>query len=115
MARDDLACHWPAAYDDVPAWALANPNDCVLIYDTPVPGHVAPPATIGPAARVSFRLLLPEGKGLIMANGEVPGRMPFRLYGPAARMAWPRNPRLMGERRNHGRRPATDAFDRAWN
>jgi hypothetical protein len=63
---------------------LANPNVCVLIYDTPVPGHVAPPATIGPAARVSFRLLPPEGKGLIMADGEVPGRMPFRLYGPAA-------------------------------
>jgi hypothetical protein len=38
----------------------------------------------GPAARVSFRPLPPEGKGLIMANGEVPGRMPFRWTARAA-------------------------------
>jgi hypothetical protein len=38
----------------------------------------------GPAARVSFRPLPPEGKGLIMANGEVPGRMPFRWTGPGS-------------------------------
>ena len=41
----------------VRGWALANPNEYALIYGTPVPGYVAPPATIAPAARVSTVLL----------------------------------------------------------
>ena len=39
------------------AWALASPNEYALIYGTPVPGYVAPPATIAPAGRVSNVLL----------------------------------------------------------
>ena len=38
-------------------WALANPNEYALIYGTPVPGYVAPPTTIAPAARVSTVVL----------------------------------------------------------
>ena len=57
VARDDLAGRWSAVCDAVRGWALANPNEYALIYGTPVPGYVAPPATIAPAARVSSVLL----------------------------------------------------------
>jgi hypothetical protein len=70
VARGDLACRWSAVCDAAPGWAQADPDDYVLIDDAPVPGYVAPPATIGPAARVSFRPLPPESNGLIIANGE---------------------------------------------
>jgi AcrR family transcriptional regulator len=33
------------------AWALANPHRWALLYGTPVPGYVAPAATIEPAVR----------------------------------------------------------------
>jgi AcrR family transcriptional regulator len=55
--RHDLAGRWAAACDAVRGWALANPNEYALIYGTPVPGYVAPAATIAPAARV-FSVLL---------------------------------------------------------
>ena len=57
VARDDLVGRWAAACGAVRGWALANPNEYALIYGTPVPGYVAPPATIAPAARVSNVLL----------------------------------------------------------
>jgi AcrR family transcriptional regulator len=57
VAREDLAGRWSAVCGAVRAWALANPNEYALIYGTPVPGYVAPPATIAPAARVSSVLL----------------------------------------------------------
>ena len=55
--REDLAGRWAAACGAVRGWALANPNEYALIYGTPVPGYVAPAATIAPAARVSGVLL----------------------------------------------------------
>jgi AcrR family transcriptional regulator len=55
--RADLAGRWSAACGAVRDWALANPNEYALIYGTPVPGYVAPPATLAPAARVSDVLL----------------------------------------------------------
>src|SRR6266567_9191488 len=55
--REDLAGRWAAACGAVRGWALANPNEYALIYGTPVPGYVAPVATIAPAARVSSVLL----------------------------------------------------------
>jgi AcrR family transcriptional regulator len=55
--RGDLAGRWAAACDAVREWALANPNEYALIYGTPVPGYVAPAATIAPAGRVSSVLL----------------------------------------------------------
>src|SRR5438045_6133962 len=57
MDRKDLAGRWAAACGAVRGWALANPNEYALIYGTPVPGYVAPAATIAPAARVSGVLL----------------------------------------------------------
>jgi AcrR family transcriptional regulator len=57
VARGDLAGRWLAVCDAVRGWALANPNEYALIYGTPVPGYVAPAATIAPAARVSGVLL----------------------------------------------------------
>ena len=57
VARDDLAGRWSAVCGAVRGWALANPNEYALIYGTPVPGYIAPPATIAPAARVSSVLL----------------------------------------------------------
>ena len=85
VARDDLACRWSAVCDAVLGWAQADPDDCVLIDDTLVPGYIAPPAMTEPAARVSFRPLPPEGNGLIMANGGS-GRMHFRWTGRQRRM-----------------------------
>src|SRR5258705_2802963 len=55
--RADLAGRWTAACGAVRGWALANPNEYALIYGTPVPGYIAPAATIAPAARVSSVLL----------------------------------------------------------
>ena len=57
VARDDLGGRWSAVCGAVRAWALANPNEYALIYGTPVPGYVAPPTTIAPAARVSSVVL----------------------------------------------------------
>jgi AcrR family transcriptional regulator len=57
VARADLTGRWSAVCGAVRGWALANPNEYALIYGTPVPGYVAPPATIAPAARVAHVLL----------------------------------------------------------
>ena len=57
MTRADLADRWSAVCGAVRDWALANPNEYALIYGTPVPGYIAPPATTAPAARVSKVLL----------------------------------------------------------
>jgi AcrR family transcriptional regulator len=57
VARGDLAGRWSAVCAAVRGWALANPNEYALIYGTPVPGYVAPAATIAPASRVSSVVL----------------------------------------------------------
>ena len=57
VARADLPGRWSAVCGAVRAWALASPNEYALIYGTPVPGYIAPPATTAPAARVSNVLL----------------------------------------------------------
>jgi AcrR family transcriptional regulator len=57
MDREDLAGRWAAVCGAVRGWALANPNEYALIYGTPVPGYIAPAATIALAARVSSVLL----------------------------------------------------------
>jgi AcrR family transcriptional regulator len=74
MARADLADRWSAACDAVRGWALANPNEYALIYGTPVPGYIAPAATIAPAAaRVSnvlLRILADAAERLTLAVAE---------------------------------------------
>ena len=77
VARADLAGRWSAVCDAVRGWALANPNEYALIYGTPVPGYVAPAATIAPAARVSSVLLgiLSDAAGRLppaVADDDVP-------------------------------------------
>jgi hypothetical protein len=106
--------HWPLA-DGLRRRAgmgLANPDDDLDLRHA-LSGYISrQPRPDRPSASASGRC--PGSKGLIMANGQVPGRMPFRWTGRQRRMAWPGSPRLMDERRNNGRRPAADAFDRSW-
>jgi AcrR family transcriptional regulator len=56
--RTDLRGRWAAACFAVRDWAFANPNEYALVYGSPVPGYVAPPDTVGPAARVANVLVL---------------------------------------------------------
>jgi AcrR family transcriptional regulator len=56
--RVDLRGRWAAACFAVRDWAFANPNEYALVYGSPVPGYVAPPDTVGPAARVANVLVL---------------------------------------------------------
>ena len=55
--RTDLLGRWLGVCKAVRAWALANPHEYALIYGTPVPGYVAPDATIAPVVRFSTVLL----------------------------------------------------------
>jgi AcrR family transcriptional regulator len=108
VARADLAGRWSAVCGAVRDWALGNPNEYALIYGTPVPGYVAPPATIAPAARVSSVLLgiladaaatrltpamaeddvPPDGrKALLPARSTVPPEVPDALL-QRGLMAW---------------------------
>ena len=85
--REDLAGRWAAACDAVRAWALANPNEYALIYGTPVPGYIAPAATIAPAARVSSVLL-----GILrdIAAGRLTPASAEDDVPPATGRRWPR-------------------------
>lgn len=72
--RWSTAC-W-AAY----RWSLANPAEFALIFGTPVPGYVAPPDTIGPAARFTVVLLsiveqvqsTPQNSQVTSPSGQIP-------------------------------------------
>jgi AcrR family transcriptional regulator len=55
--RTDFLGRWLAVCKAVRAWALSNPHEYALIYGTPVPGYVAPDATIEPVVRFSTVLL----------------------------------------------------------
>jgi AcrR family transcriptional regulator len=55
--RADLLGRWLAVCKAVRAWALANPHEYALIYGTPVPGYVAPVATVEPVVRFSTVLV----------------------------------------------------------
>lgn len=52
VAREDLSGRWAAVCHAVRAWARAHPHEYALVYGTPVPGYIAPSATISPAARI---------------------------------------------------------------
>ncbi|MBW8483087.1 TetR/AcrR family transcriptional regulator [Actinomadura parmotrematis] len=47
---------WRAVCGAVREWAAGQPHEYALLYGSPVPGYIAPEATIGPAARVPFAL-----------------------------------------------------------
>ncbi|WP_328868025.1 TetR/AcrR family transcriptional regulator [Streptomyces sp. NBC_00304] len=48
---------WVAVACAVRGWALAHPHEYALIYGSPVPGYMAPQATIAPASRVGLVLI----------------------------------------------------------
>ncbi|QFG68416.1 TetR/AcrR family transcriptional regulator [Ornithinimicrobium pratense] len=54
-ARPDR--HWEALAMALREWGRARPHEFQLIYGTPVPGYVAPPQTIEPAAAVARHFL----------------------------------------------------------
>src|SRR4051794_1206375 len=55
--RADLARRFRAVADAIHDWARANPHEYALLYGSPVPGYVAPDATVSPAVRVSGTFL----------------------------------------------------------
>lgn len=48
---------WSGLADALRAWALRGPHEFQLIYGTPIPGYVAPPATVPAAAAVAAPFL----------------------------------------------------------
>jgi AcrR family transcriptional regulator len=61
--RGDLLGRHAALWNAVRGWAVARPQEYLLIYGSPVPGYVAPVDTVQPATRVSALLtdLLVDG------------------------------------------------------
>ncbi len=56
VPRDQPRRRLHAAALAIRKWAKANPNEYALLYGSPVPGYVAPPFTVEPAARVALVL-----------------------------------------------------------
>jgi len=56
VERSDLRGRFVATAASVRRWGLANPQIYALLYGSPVPGYVAPVATIPPATRVTLLL-----------------------------------------------------------
>ena len=54
--RNDLAGRFAAISNGVRRWAKENPHRYALLYGSPVPGYVAPEATIVPATRAALLL-----------------------------------------------------------
>jgi AcrR family transcriptional regulator len=93
--RTDLLGRWLAVCKAVRAWALANPHEYALIYGTPVPGYVAPDATIEPVVRFSTVLVgilveahaagrlaesaLPLSKNVVRSIGSLRAQVPVEV------------------------------------
>jgi AcrR family transcriptional regulator len=54
---DDPPARWLAAAHAVRGWARAHPHEYALVYGSPVPGYVAPRATVPAASRVGLALI----------------------------------------------------------
>ena len=72
--RTDLAARWLAVATALRGWAVANPAEYALLYGSPVPGYVAPEATVGPASRpaVVIGAILAEAHAAGMFAGDPP-------------------------------------------
>lgn len=70
--RSDLLGRFSAVCEGARSWAIANIHEYALIYGSPVPGYLAPTATIAPASRVA--LLLVE----VMVDGITAGQLTDR-------------------------------------
>ena len=94
--RADLLSRWQAACSAVRAWALAHPQEYALVYGSPVPGYVAPEATIGPAGRVGIILcrIVADGvaSGAIDGAGDGSGLDATIQPGLAAELGLPADP-----------------------
>jgi AcrR family transcriptional regulator len=51
------ADRWLAVARAIRAWALAHPQEHLLLYGSPVPGYAAPPDTVVPGTRVTLALV----------------------------------------------------------
>ncbi|MFI5673724.1 TetR/AcrR family transcriptional regulator [Streptomyces cellulosae] len=81
------AQRWIAVCEAVRGWALAQPHEYALIYGSPVPGYVAPDATLPAASRVGLVFI-----GILRAAHEghhlaAAPPLPAELRAEAARMA----------------------------
>jgi AcrR family transcriptional regulator len=56
VPRSDRTGRWMAICHGVRDWALAHPYEYALLYGSPVPGYVAPEATVPAATRVTALL-----------------------------------------------------------
>ncbi|MDO0924152.1 TetR-like C-terminal domain-containing protein [Streptomyces sp. TG1A-8] len=56
-AGADRLGRWTACWEGVRGWALAHPEEYVLIWGRPVPGYSAPPETMAAGARTVLVLL----------------------------------------------------------
>jgi AcrR family transcriptional regulator len=57
VRRSSHRKRWLAMMTALRQWSLENQHEYALLYGSPVPGYVAPEDTIGPAMRVTSRLL----------------------------------------------------------
>ncbi|MBO0868696.1 MAG: WHG domain-containing protein [Micromonosporaceae bacterium] len=75
--RADLAGRWIAVAVALRHWAVAHPAEYALLYGSPVPGYVAPQATVGPATRPVLVL------GAILADAHASGLLASETSPPA--------------------------------
>lgn len=74
-----LLDRWTAIWQGVRSWALANPEEYVLIWGRPVPGYSAPPETMAAGARTVVALvgILREAQKDGVLIGDRPGEPPL--------------------------------------
>ncbi|GHH72314.1 TetR family transcriptional regulator [Streptomyces sulfonofaciens] len=77
---------WIAVCTATRWWALGHPHEYALIYGTPVPGYVAPKATVPPASRVGL-LLIDVVRDASRGRGVAVPVVPEEARAEAARMA----------------------------
>lgn len=79
IRRPDLERRFLALCRGMRGWALMRPHEYALIFGSPVPGYVAPPDTIDPAARIPLLLLG------ILVDAAATERVVAPLSGPVPR------------------------------
>ncbi len=88
---------WIAVCEAVRGWALAQPHEYALIYGSPVPGYIAPDATLPAASRVGLvfiGIIRAAHEGHHLAAGPP---LPAELRAEATRMAADHAPDLPPE------------------
>ena len=88
---EDHLLRWSETCEAIRAWALAHPHEYALVYGSPVPGYVAPRATVGPATRVALALLAP------LRDAAAAGRMPPAVAPPPSPVLVAEAERVVGD------------------